>query len=126
VKAEQTLQTLSAARPKLAAPDPLRDALDAGKHHRFALEEWELYSKEPESLSVGQLNWAVRALREEHYQLRLKSQKLREALLAAREALRLGAHSCHCGARGESLDTHPHVLGCPTERALSLIARREE
>ncbi len=26
-------------------------------------------------------------------------------------------HSCPCGARAEALDTHPHVLACPTERA---------
>ena len=26
-------------------------------------------------------------------------------------------HSCPCGARAEALDTHPHVLTCPTERA---------
>ncbi len=26
-------------------------------------------------------------------------------------------HSCPCGARAKALDTHPHVLACPTERA---------
>lgn len=25
-------------------------------------------------------------------------------------------HSCPCGARAESMDTHPHVLGCPTDK----------
>ena len=28
---------------------------------------------------------------------------------------------CPCGARPESPDTHPHVLGCPVERALILV-----
>ena len=32
-------------------------------------------------------------------------------------------HSCPCGARPESPDTHPHVPGCPTERA---IIRQQE
>ena len=30
-------------------------------------------------------------------------------------------HSCPCGARPESPTTHPHVLMCPTERALSAV-----
>lgn len=25
--------------------------------------------------------------------------------------------TCACGARSESLDTHPHTIGCPTEEA---------
>lgn len=29
---------------------------------------------------------------------------------------------CACGARVESLDTHPHVSGCPVDQALALIA----
>ncbi len=28
-------------------------------------------------------------------------------------------HSCPCGARAESPDTHPHVTACPTASALS-------
>ena len=28
-------------------------------------------------------------------------------------------HSCPCGARPESPATHPHVLACPTARALA-------
>ena len=31
--------------------------------------------------------------------------------------------SCPCGARAESLDTHPHVIGCPTGRAVELLAK---
>lgn len=27
-------------------------------------------------------------------------------------------HACACGARAESPDTHPHVVGCPTASAV--------
>lgn len=30
---------------------------------------------------------------------------------------------CPCGARPESIDTHPHVTGCPVERALRHVAQ---
>jgi len=30
-------------------------------------------------------------------------------------------HSCPCGAREEALDTHGHVPGCPTERAVRIL-----
>lgn len=33
-------------------------------------------------------------------------------------------NSCACGARKESLDTHPHVLGCPTSIALEQIREK--
>ena len=33
-------------------------------------------------------------------------------------------HSCACGARAESLATHPHVTGCPVERALQEQAKQ--
>lgn len=31
---------------------------------------------------------------------------------------------CPCGARPESLNTHPHVGGCPVEHAIMIIERR--
>ena len=31
-------------------------------------------------------------------------------------------HSCPCGARAESLDTHPHMILCPTEAGLKWLA----
>jgi len=54
--------------------------------------------------------------------------KARESflLLEAEQQLRYwwdSQHSCPCGARAESLSSHPHVLGCPTERA---VARLQE
>lgn len=30
-------------------------------------------------------------------------------------------HSCPCGARKESLNTHPHNLGCPTDVAIIFL-----
>jgi len=38
------------------------------------------------------------------------------------EALKEIEMYCPCGARPESLGTHPHVSGCPVERALALMA----
>ncbi len=47
---------------------------------KFALSEYELYTKEPESLMVGQLNSAVRGLREVIYQQQLREAQLVDAL----------------------------------------------
>ena len=38
-------------------------------------------------------------------------------LLALAEAINI--QGCNCGARAESPNTHPHVSGCPTGKALS-------
>lgn len=35
-------------------------------------------------------------------------------------------HSCPCGARPESPNTHPHVIGCPTEKAVMMLAAMKE
>lgn len=40
-------------------------------------------------------------------------------------ALKRVAHSCPCGARGESLHTHPHVIGCEIEAAIAKAEGRE-
>ena len=38
-------------------------------------------------------------------------------LLALAEAINI--QGCNCGARAESPNTHPHVSGCPTGKALA-------
>lgn len=40
----------------------------------------------------------------------------------AHELLAVENH-CPCGARPESLDTHPHVTGCPVAKALDIWER---
>lgn len=42
---------------------------------------------------------------------RTEAMRLRDALLEIER-------HCPCGARPESPDTHPHVIGCPVARAL--------
>ena len=44
-------------------------------------------------------------------------QELQADLLALAEAINI--QGCACGARAESPNTHPHVSGCPTGKALS-------
>lgn len=39
-------------------------------------------------------------------------------LLAMREAMLEVEKNCPCGARPESLNTHPHVMGCPVGKVL--------
>lgn len=34
--------------------------------------------------------------------------------------------SCPCGARMESPNTHPHVTGCPTGRAVAFLSEAKE
>ncbi len=46
---------------------------------------------------------------------------LRKALAQAREAVQEVEIHCPCGARPESLDTHPHVGGCPVAKALAAL-----
>lgn len=63
-------------------------------------------------------NPKVAALREDR-------DRLKEALVLAQHQLRylwLENGSCPCGARRLREHTHPHVLGCPTEAALSQVA----
>ncbi len=45
----------------------------------------------------------------------------RKALTQAREAVQEVEIHCPCGARPESLDTHPHVGGCPVAKALAAL-----
>lgn len=42
------------------------------------IDAYDINTREPESLNVGQLNMVVRALREALYQMRLKAQALEE------------------------------------------------
>ena len=49
-----------------------------------------------------------------------ENERLKAQLGEAQQQLRYwweAQHSCPCGARAEALDTHPHVLTCPTARA---------
>lgn len=56
----------------------------------------------------------VRALRQyAHLYLELLAD-----YVAVRDALREVERHCPCGARPESLNTHPHVISCPVARAL--------
>lgn len=55
-----------------------------------------------------------------------ETERFQESLWAAFQQLLYWydwKQSCPCGARPESLDTHPHVGGCPT--AAALLWRRE-
>lgn len=42
------------------------------------------------------------------------------------EYLWVTTHSCPCGARPESPQSHPHVIGCPTEKAVRMFAAMNE
>jgi hypothetical protein len=46
--------------------------------------------------------------------------KLRQALVDSVQQLEYVERNCPCGARPESLDTHPHVDGCGIEKLLNL------
>lgn len=61
---------------------------------------------------------------------------LREQLAEAHADVRalaeaINIQGCNCGARAESPNTHPHVSGCPTGKALArpgvqrLLAEKE-
>jgi hypothetical protein len=51
---------------------------------------------------------------------------LRAALRQARTALLEVEQQCPCGARPESLTTHPHASSCAVARALSALPARDE
>lgn len=59
--------------------------------------------------------------------------KVADALIAERDRvlsaladdLREIARACPCGARPETLDTYPHVTGCPVARASRRLIRAE-
>jgi hypothetical protein len=46
---------------------------------------------------------------------------LRRRVEALTKALRFAERHCPCGARPESLDTHPHVPGCQIDAALRQV-----
>jgi hypothetical protein len=64
---------------------------------------------------------AKEAAEAEAVRLRAFSQDLVEAQEAAIEALQLAEIHCPCGARPESLATHPHVPSCYIDKALRAL-----
>ena len=48
------------------------------------------------------------------------------ALIACHDALKEVEIHCPCGARPESLHTHPHVAGCPVGKALAPFTTEEK
>lgn len=50
----------------------------------------------------------------------------RSALLNIEPLLKEVEQHCPCGARPESLRTHPHVLGCKVEQVLTIIKHTKD
>lgn len=88
--------------------------------HPFALDDWQLHSAGPESLNVGQLNRAVRMLREELYQQALVKQDLLESLRAS-----VAATDRELEALRLNLGRDPLVMPEWLARARAAIAKAE-
>ena len=55
-------------------------------------------------------------------ELEAERDALRTALGRVRELMKEIERHCPCGARPESPRTHHHVIGCPVEAAISVLA----
>lgn len=87
-------------------------------------EPGTFFTAGPERILADLVNVHCAALREQVAGLQKQYSDQLAATVDAYQQLEYlweTTHSCPCGARPESPNTHPHVTGCPTGKAVELF-----